>query len=123
MPTPNTQELMELSRQAAGCLPEDVRDSLRCENEYRALGVTGYWECFREGYDISWNFWLHESTEACTEIMVRVLLKEHATLELNCHGKDIWFRGRPSASDYRDDPMLAFRVAVLRALIALKAKS
>ena len=114
MPTPNTQEeLMELSRQAAGCLPEDFAFS--DGSKY----VHGF-----AGQEAFYNYvWLHESTEACTEIMVRVLLKEHATLELNCHGKDIWFRGRPSASDYRDDPMLAFRVAVLRALIALKAKS
>ena len=142
------QELMELSRQAAGCLPEDVRDSLRCENEYRALGVTGYWECFREGYDISWNFWLHESTEACTEILARVLMAPGVLCDLkpNRDGFRIFCRwevldtvsaireGNEGHMDggYRlyagpstigNDPMLAFRVAVLRALIALKAQS
>ena len=130
MPTPNTQEeLMELSRQAAGCLPEDVRDSLRCENEYRALGVTGYWECFREGYDISWNFWLHESTEACTEILARVLMAPGVLCDLkpNRDGFRIFCRwevlGSAYASEFNGDVMQALRVAVLRALIALKAQS
>lgn len=101
-------ELQELSRQAAGCLPENMVAAL--DFNTGSGNPSGHW----------YGVWLHEHTEACCEVMVRVLLNERHTLEMNTHGKDIWFRGRPSAADFRSDPMLAFRVAVLRALVALK---
>ena len=124
MPTPNTQEeLMELSRQAAGCLPEDANWPwfAHCGDDWRDGRII---EDKGEGRVM----WLHESTEACTEIMVRVLWPAGAVLSEGKRVKTdhvvIAFRGQTEITWASNaDPMLAFRVAVLRALIALKAKS
>ena len=71
------------------------------------------------------EIWLHESTEACAEIMVRVLWP--ASIDITGDGEgqaayclptDIEANG---AVFKEADPMLAFRVAVLRALTTLNA--
>ena len=101
-------ELEELSRAAARKLP----------NEWDALVA----ECGKV-------VWLHESTAACAQIMVRVLwpkciyvmhagmAKQVLAMKLMANSPDelIAFSER----DYISDPMQAFRTAVLRAVVAL----
>lgn len=112
-------DLQKLSRDAAGCLPKDAfsPDNVR-------------WKIALDKRDGSYiNGWLHESTEACTEIMVRVLWPDHKWWGMHrrsdykgsdCMITSLSFGG--DVLDVGDDPMLAFRVAVLRALVALKGK-
>ena len=114
-------ELEELSRRAAGCLPKD-------------FGVGPFaFEPEREDEIPDGALWLHESTEACTEIMVRVLWKwgcvvngDDNTAEGGApdHAAWVWGSQWPymeAQTEYScSDPMLAYRVAVLRALCALK---
>lgn len=71
------------------------------------------------------TLWLHESTEACAEIMVKVLLPKgiqvYGTESGDCglckgHGFGVYAQ----AIFNNADPMQAFRTAVLRALIEVK---
>lgn len=73
--------------------------------------------------------WLHESTEACAEIMVRVLMPERVDLDWIAAG-EIYASRRPDyqgthpsiiiAKVREADEMQVFRTAVLRALIEVK---
>ena len=133
-PIMTEQELMELSRQAAGCLPVEIckelkitqspDDGIAPESSWASAGTVAF--IFDRG--CVGRKWLHESTEACTEIMVRVLWLAGAVLSEGKRVKTdhvvIAFRGQTEITWASNaDPMLAFRVAVLRALIALKAQS
>lgn len=114
-------ELQGLSMQAAGCLPELFQgpDWELCTEAPIHDGRDG-----RVARSYRKPIWLHESTEACAEIMVRVLWPKNVYL----HGSDgcAVYQGIPSRAYgsnfilFDGDPMLAFRVAVLKALIALK---
>jgi len=108
--------LESLSREAAKVLPEDFAWKKSCVISDGEI-LYGTRSC-----------WLHESTEACTEIMVRVLwpagwrvIGSKDWAEAN-HGPSMvmgaWNVQRFDA--HNNDPMRAFRVAVLSALIALK---
>jgi hypothetical protein len=71
--------------------------------------------------------WLHESTEACTEIMVRVLngswtLCKDGTAVIHSYPDGTTYVAVEHSNQHGNDPMLAFRAAVLRALIALEKK-
>lgn len=116
-------ELQVLSREAAGCLPKDQAFMLI------------FWGLCKGHFNGVRSLWLHESTEACTEIMVRVLWPADQTIHgyksVDCYTVRAIID--PSAEDgeplhveasyaYERDCMLAFRVAVLRALIALKSQ-
>ena len=90
-----TQELQELSRQAVKMLPEEITRKFN-------IAMTGRIACS--------DGWLHESTEACAEIMVKVLWPAGYMRELI----EAWFFLKDEGK------MRAFRVCVLRALIALK---
>ena len=104
-------ELQDLSRRAAACLSNPLQ-------EYETW-AGGYHFGYVDG--INRRIWLYESTEACTEIMVRVLwpleiyavpYRENAAHFINIP---------PVAyEECGNDPMLAYRVAVLKALCALK---
>lgn len=118
------EELEALSREAAGCLPEDWRFAA-----WDRLGTPGLIESKDNTLDRSGNeyypqCWLHESTEACAEIMVRVLWPANYCPIGNMQG--CWIeaigmqQGAPNWYHYGMNPMLAYRVAVLTALIALK---
>ena len=107
-------ELQDLSRRAAACLSNPLQ-------EYETW-AGGYHFGYVDG--INRRIWLYESTEACCEIMVRVLWPasvhidgefNHARIngEKGCGGRLLFFK------DF-GDPMLAYRVAVLKALCALK---
>ena len=86
----------------------------------------------KEGYQGSQNIcrrWLHESTAACAEIMVRVLMPARVDLDWIAAG-EIYASRRPDyqgthpsiiiAKVREADEMQAFRTAVLRALIEVK---
>ena len=69
--------------------------------------------------------WLHESTEACAEIMVRVLGPKG--LRVSQERKSWVMRGRFNPcrcecqfTEVDNDPMQAFRIAVLRAVCAME---
>ena len=66
--------------------------------------------------------WLHECTEACAEIMVRVLWPASVSIEQSI-GREGELYAEASAGMARvavhNDPMQAFRTAVLRAVVAL----
>jgi len=112
------EQLQELSQRAAGCLPEAFdlsRGGIDLESD-RPSG----WVYYHDDRDAEW---LHESTETCAEIMVRVLWP--ASIDITGDGEsqaayclptDIEANG---VAFKEDAPMLAFRVAVLHALIAL----
>lgn len=96
-------DLQELSREAARKLPK----------EWDALVV----ECGKA-------VWLHESTEACTEIMVRVLWPKQWFVGLAPSGTVQAFQDSCDGDfrvveNYEPDAMQAFRTAVLRAVVAL----
>ncbi len=113
------QELQELSKRAAGCLPS----IFQIANDHEGDA----WVC---GYCQVKDIYNH--TSLCTEIMVRVLWPAGWTIDgADCTDADWphWLAWTiedgggnfDSAVEVRDpDPMLAFRVAVLRALCALK---
>lgn len=110
------EQLEALSREAAGCLPGNIFDVWPIfDEEERGIIYTN------EGAR-----WLHESTEACAEIMVRVLWPADTDITGGRTTKGIWGAGwsgiKAGEFVYEEDPMLAYRVAVLRALIALKGK-
>lgn len=123
-------EFQELSRKAAECLPTDFWPSVQPDDVYwpwRADEVTpvfeGFWPCENERTD--WTVWLHESTEACAEIMVRVLWPAGIYIQ-GIDETGACFQGIPcrpygSSLVYNENRMLAFRIAVLRALIALSS--
>ena len=92
-------DLEQLSREAAEILDEKAR---------RAFGVTEQ-GMIAAGMCGSTQ-WLHESTEACASIMVRVLWPLGVMRELI----EAWF------FDKGEDRMQAFRTAVLCALIEVK---
>lgn len=107
-------ELQGLSREAAGCLPREIRGELQ-------LRLDGYLCGDSNGED--WRVqWLHESTEACTEIMVRVLWPAGVALVPGIECVRAIFEAGDSLSEVQivSDPMRVYRVAVLKALIALK---
>lgn len=125
-------ELQELSRKAAGCLPKDEWYAGQVLQNPLHGNSIGLWRP-----DISksgWK-WLHESTEACTEIMVRVLTGHNLAPSAQCvciawevpvYGeKRLHILGYETKKIFVNiaecggDLMLAFRIAVLRALIAL----
>jgi len=120
------QELQELSRKAAGFLPSLVADGPLFG---RSAWLHGYH--WLDGIDAVTadkmdiycaKIWLHESTEACAEIMIRALPSDLSMWKLDgkqyiAHLADCRIIGR---SSNESNPMLAFRVAVLRALCALK---
>ena len=71
--------------------------------------------------------WLHESTEACADIMVLVLWPKGVWLDYaNASGRNPSIVLMPIDAldefykDNNNDPMQAFRTAVLRALIEVK---
>jgi hypothetical protein len=115
--------LEQLSREAAGCLPYKFYN-----DEWVVMRIPemeGRIDSLLRGF-----CWLHESTEACTEIMVRVLWPAGWRV---IGSKDLAEAHYPPAmvvgawniqrfEEYNNDPMLAFRVAVLLALICLKGK-
>lgn len=120
-------ELEELSREAAGKLPDSIR---LVGGRVLQNGGFFWWDgidaATADKMDIlTHKVWLHESTEACTEIMVRVLWPRVVIVPHN---------GNMVAVDYDNhrkyiadnaniiDPMLAYRVAVLRALVAGKGE-
>lgn len=107
-------ELQGLSREAAGCLLE-----LAAGSDFDSSIDTGGHVTLEVG-----ECWLHESTEACTEIMVRVLWAAEVDLTGGPMPNGQWGAGCTGTEDfsYDSDPMLAFRIAVLRALIALKSQ-
>ena len=114
------EELEALSREAANLLPRDffTRLTNHIGGSFEGM-VTG-----EAGNQIDGS-WLHESTEACTEIMVRVLgdadisivtsVKGSMALLQQAYDEEIFVPFIPADGD----PMLAYRVAVLRALVAL----
>ena len=114
-------ELQELSRDAARKLPDGFQlDDLYICYDGESAGMIA----LEDGS----FWWLHESTEACAEIMVRVLWP-----------KEIYLQGYVSDGEtlvgmFNDnqkteegcfgtesdtDPTQAFRTAVLRAVVAL----
>ena len=130
-------ELEDLSRRAAACLPKEVDFSF---GELEVSGLPGKLTGRYLGEML--DCWLVDSTEACTEIMVRVLWdQEDKTLDIT--GSHLRYDGPAGPysgmqcvissryaqrrgdgifqpCDVQNDPMLAFRIAVLRALLALK---
>lgn len=121
-----SEELEALSRQAAGCLPEDFfpeEHRLHMHPKGKPPGMVWIG-------DEGWR-WLHKSTEACCEVMVRVLWVVSIDIKgspasAGSPAKSIawveWDGGDYIPDIWEDDPMLAYRVAVLRALIALKSQ-
>ena len=124
------EELEALSREAAGCLPWEFWQTVEPGDTYYPRHddaqpvFEGYWPCENDRAD--WQVWLHEDTQACTEIMVRVLgdadisidtsVKGSMALLQQAYDEEIFVPFIPADGD----PMLAYRVAVLRALVALK---
>lgn len=137
------EQLQELSREAAGCLPPppwnfELLSLYRHDTKYATITGTKTRSAGMVSQTGSGDiFWLHESTEACTEIMVRVLWPADQTVHgfksaggtytarAICDPSNEGDANDTIGSSYANekDPMLAFRVAVLRALIALKAPS
>ena len=111
-------ELEDLSRAAAAKLPPEFAAHLwpSCVNDE----PSGIWT--NGTYD---DMWLHESTEACAEIMVRVLWPKGwlpVGHEIGCYVLNEGFLPTGIAVRYKEiegGPMLVFRVAVLRAVVAL----
>ena len=110
-------ELQDLSRRAAACLSNPLQ-------EYETW-AGGYHFGYVDG--INRRIWLYESTEACCEIMVRVLWGCGCCISGSPHGAWSVYPGAPNQgllseinSQHGNDPMLAYRVAVLKALCALK---
>ena len=94
------EELRELSHRAAGCLPKDAFHP----NNIR-------WKLALQKCDGSYiNGWLHESTEACTEIFSRLLIPAGVFREVI---EAVIF-------DKTGDPVAAFRVGTLTTLVDLK---
>ena len=127
-------DLQALSRRAAACLPDDLcvalritkslNDGIAPESSWVSVGT----RAVTVGHGYLGRVWLHESTEACTEIMVRVLWPNHWDINgyyfgpAETHGAAIWPACDSSVVVTNDgDPMLAYRVAVLRALTTLNA--
>jgi len=123
----NDSELRELSRKAAGCLPNPF-----LFGRAGAFVVNAPGRLKRDFIGKVWNGgdagWLHESTEACTEIMVRVLGRDIVRVVVGSDNCVIFHSDLNQEIacvmfyEVGEDPMLAFRVAVLRALVALKGE-
>jgi hypothetical protein len=109
-------DLEQLSRDAAGCLPEELQ-------------ITGELPGTANERVRPWrDAWLHESTEACAEIMVRVLWPKRIVVG--------GYQETVKAIQYSDDgqpfvlvceliegdPVRALRTVTLRALVAMKRK-
>lgn len=119
-------ELQGLSMAAAECLLEGLF--------YAGASWLEGFQWIQGPRDTGGKEWLHESTEACTEIMVRVLWPAEQTVHgFKSAGGTYTARAIFDPTNEEDandtigssyanesDPMLAYRVAVLRALIALK---
>lgn len=125
------EQLQQMSRDLARLLPEELlpnREGKHAEDaDY--VGIV----CFRdELYEAhaGWRrkqvpVWLHESTEACAEIMVRVLWPNEICI--NGGLREAW-ANRNDLDDYRlvyvenDNPMQAFRTVVCLAAIEVLSK-
>ena len=107
------QELQELSRRAAQLISHDALPK-------GCFLLTGAWpnEYEKDGR-ISECIYLHESTEACAEIMVRVLWLKGITLHTYLGGVWATMPELKRFEDLNPDPTQAFRTAVLRAVVAL----
>jgi hypothetical protein len=132
------QELQGLSRWAAECLLKTDFDLSKAlglftgdTSETKLLGKQLLSFTVDEETGGFPTLWLHESTEACAEIMVRVLWPAAVYLDkIGAHTVALHYQSigsRKWSSEMTivltgDDPMLAFRVAVLKALIALKGE-
>lgn len=92
-------ELQDLSRRAAGCLPDD---------EWAVLYSTRPGKVWMNN---KW-MWLHESTEFSAEIMMKILMPANKRWDI--------FIVDNTLIGHIPDVMLAYRVAVLKALCALK---
>lgn len=107
------EELQDLSRKAAKLLPKD---------ELSCCWVDGINQDLYNYDDKRRIEWLHESTEACAEIMVRVLWPKGAFVRpefphrwyLNFRNPQQWSVVDKAAISA--DPVQAFRTAVLLAL-------
>lgn len=120
------QELRELSRRAVRLMPGWIATG------YYKDGEGQRWRLENGGF-AGFEKWLHTDTEACTEIMVRVLMPQRVDLDWVTEGTILASqrpdqRGtKPSrilvSGDHFNDPMLAYRVAVLKALCALYEKA
>jgi len=120
------EQLQELSRRAAGCLPKEWRlasSGLPFFVCYEAGMPDGAVNGYVSDHCRNPRKWLHESTEACSEIMVRVLWAKNVVIGGSVYPANVvvWGTTPPMfvTKEQIPDPMLAFRVAVLRALIAL----
>ena len=98
-------ELQALSREVAGLLPNDFGNG---RLDKTGVGTPNGWAKFRPHGEQ----WLHESTEACAEIMVRIIAGPNSsTWALT--GTEVWYGNEPTPVGTA--PMLAFRIAVLKA--------
>jgi len=123
------KELQELSRRAARKLPKNWNGAFGVLWQHHSAHSCGKYvpHGVPERQQLDAAKWLHESTEACTEIMVRVLWNEEVDIKggecaMPGSGYVAWSEQRSdelTREEYFDDPMLAYRVAVLRALTAL----
>ena len=107
-------ELQQLSREAARKLPEGLTRFQKPE-----AGKANY---YHGDGDWTTGVWLHESTEACAEIMVLVLWEQQVGLGPSWENavRAFFFgSGKEILIAFADDPMQAFRTAVLRAVVAL----
>lgn len=120
------EELQDLSRRAAGCLPKGFFSEKPGEtrlhlatDEGTANGKVCHWE---EVSDYQYgDYWLHESTEACCEIMVRVLFEADRGVTLMQGGFRYEEDGGWAYIHFEHNrDVLAYRVAVLLAICALK---
>jgi len=118
------EELEALSREAAKALPKNWRGNFGVLWQYNSEHSAGKFvpHGVPEEYEFGLAKWLYESTEACTEILVRVLLPaEWMLVGENKAGGDPYCLVNPKYApvDFEgDDPMCAFCVACLQALVA-----
>lgn len=120
------EELRELSRQAAAIIPEQMYSYITPNDAFgfpfSEFVDRGYWKCENERTD--WDVWFHESTEACLEIIAKVLLEECCYITpspyaLHCNNQEREI-AQVKLADFGNDTTKALCVLALRALIALK---
>ena len=100
------EEMQALSRKAAGKLPFVL-----------GIGPFAYAPTLSSGPLPEGEQWLHESTEACAEIMVQVLWRRGISIGGSSNGFAMaWGTYPPLVETLGNDPMQAFRIAVLRAV-------
>ncbi len=116
-------DLEQLSRDAAKVLGYPFKGDFWMLMPTADTTFCGRVDRFTQGF-----CWLHESTEACAEIMVRVLWPEGAHVcgnslsvwHVKWHGANSFVKNHQTFASLDCDPMQAFRTAVLRALIEVK---